>query len=310
MNKFAHFIVHGKAATYIAALLCIIVGFVQMVRDGAGYLQGSLVLLAYLLVGLLLVKTGRELSLNGGKSTFAATLYFLGCAIAPRLSVDSSEGMAFLLLPVALYLLLKTYRHRFSMGLYFLAFVLVGVACMLVPSLLWTMPFLVLCGLFMESLHGRTLLAALWGLLCPYWVMVGILFLTDRIGEVPLYIQVLASPLAATRELWHQPSVQGQWVWMLLLVVPAGATMWFNHAMRVQANASFRFITMAFVVMSIATMAIPGVCMVLSPCLLLLSSLIGSVQFMDTTRRGWNIYLIILLLLWVFLGGYVYGAIL
>ena len=310
MNKFAHFIVHGKAATYIAALLCIIVCFVQMVRDGAGYLQGILALLAYLLAGLLLVRTGRELSLNGGKSTFVATLYYLGCTIAPRLSVDSSEGLAFLLLPAALYVLLKTYRHRFSMGLYFLAFVLVGVACMLVPQLLWAMPLLVLCGIFMESLHVRTLLAALWGLLCPYWVMAGVLFLTDRIGEVPLYLQSLASPLAASRTLWGQPLVQGQWLWMLLLVVPAGVKIWFDHTLRAQANASFRFITIAFVVMFVASLAIPGVCLALSPCLLLLASLIGFVQFMDTTRRGWNIYLIILLLLWVLLGGYVYGAIL
>lgn len=310
MNKFAHFIVHGKAATYIAALLCIVVGIVQMVRDGAGYLQGSFVLLAYLLAGLLLVRTGRELSLNGGKSTFAATLYFLGCAIAPRLSVDSFEEMVFLLLPAALYVLLKTYRHRFSMGLYFLAFVLVGVACMLVPPLLWAMPLLVLCGAFMESLNGRTLLAALWGLLCPYWVMVGVLFLTDRIGEVPLYLQSLSSPMAASRELWSQPLVQGQWVWMFLLIVPTCAMVWFNHAMRLQANASFRFIATAFVVMTIAALAIPSACLALSPCLLLLGSLMGSVQFMDTTRRGWNIYLFFLLLMWVFLGGYVYGAIL
>ena len=224
--------------------------------------------------------------------------------------MDSSEGLAFLLLPAALYVLLKTYRHRFSMGLYFLAFVLVGVACMLVPQLLWAMPLLVLCGIFMESLHVRTLLAALWGLLCPYWVMAGVLFLTDRIGEVPLYLQSLASPLAASRALWGQPLVQGQWLWMLLLVVPAGVKMWFDHTLRAQANASFRFITIAFVVMFVASLAIPGVCLALSPCLLLLASLIGFVQFMDTTRRGWNIYLIILLLLWVLLGGYVYGAIL
>ena len=308
MNKLAHFIVHSKAATYIAALLCIVVGIVQMVRDGAGYLQGGLVLLAYLLAGLLLVRTCRELSLNGGKSTFAATLYYLGCAIAPRLSGSSSEGLVFLLLPAALYLLLRTYRHRFAMGGYFLAFVLVGVACMLVPPLLWAMPLLVLCGILMDSLHGRTLLAALWGLLCPYWVMAGVLFMTDRIGEVPLYLQSLASPLAASRALWGQPLVLVQWLWMLLLVVPAIVKEWLNHAMRAQANASFRFVTVSFAMMSVAAMAIPGACLALSPCLLLIASLIGSVQFMDTGRRGWNIYLIVLLLLWVLLGGYAYGA--
>ena len=308
MNKLAHFIVHGKAATYIAALLCVVVGIVQMVSDGAGYLQGSLVLLAYLLAGLLLARTCRELSLNGGKSSLAATLYYLGCTIAPRLSGSSSEGLVFLLLPTALYLLLKTYRHRFAMGGYFLAFALVGVVCMLVSPLLWAMPLLVLCGILMDSLHGRTLLAALWGLLCPYWVMAGVLFLTDRIGEVPLYLQSLVSPLAAFRELWGQPLLQGQWLWMLLLAVPAMVKEWFNHTMRTQANASFRFVTMAFVVMAVAAMAIPGACLALSPCLLLLASLIGSVQFMDTTRRGWNIYLFVLLLLWILLGGYAYGA--
>lgn len=310
MHKLAHFIVQGKAATYIAALLCIVVGVVQMVRDGVGFLQGGLALLAYLLAGLLLVRTCRELSLNGGKCTFAATLYYLGCTIAPRFPVDSSEGLVFLLLPAALYLLLKTYRHRFAMGGYFLAFALVGVACMFVPPLLWAMPLLVLCGVLMDSLHGRTLLAALWGLLCPYWVMTGVLFMTDRMGEVPLYLQSLASPLAAPRALWGQPLVQVQWLWMLLLAAPAIAKEWFNHAMRAQANASFRFISIAFVVMSVAAMAIPGACLALSSCLLLMASLIGSVQFMDTTRRGWNIYLFVLLLLWVLFGGYAYGAIL
>ena len=307
MNKLARFIIHSKAAAYIAALLCIAAWGVHVMEQGGGVdVADCLGLLLCIIVGWLSVKVGRELSFGDAKSGLPATLFFMGCALAPQI-IPAGEDAVHLLLPVACYILLRTYRDRGAMGRYFLAFALVGVECMPAPTLLLALPWLVLCGAFMESLHGRTLFAALWGLLLPYWVVGSVLFLLDRTDLIVRWYGELLSSLSAASVL-DSPRLWAALLWTLLLAVPGSVTIVLDRTMRHQSGAGFRMLIASLVLLMAAIVLYPRFLPMLMPCVLLFASLIGSHFFARNGTRVKNIYLVVLLFACLLTLGYTYGT--
>ena len=307
MNKIAHFIVHSKAATYIAALLCLFMWVLRFVEQGGGA-SNFLVLLIWAFALYLSVKVGRELSYNEARSSLPVTLFFMGFAMAPQMDLEQRGVLHFVLFSTACYTLLRTYRDRKAMGGYFFAFVLIGVQCLMAPPLLLTLPWIVLCGTFMESLHGRAFFASLWGLLLPYWVACGVLFLTDKTAVISPYIgRILPAP-SAMLTVSSNPQLWAQLLWALLLALPGGVMVLLNRAMRIQANAGYRLLMLALGVLLITLVISPTYYSMLSPCILLYSSLIGAAMFVGNEGRVRNIYLVILLVFWLaFLGQYVWN---
>ena len=299
MNKIVHFIVYSKAAAYIAALLYIVIWCSKSVLAGGITLWGSLGLLLSLVAGYLSVRVAREHSFNDTKGALPATLFFMGCAIAPQTSLVRSDVVHFILFIAACYILLCTYHRRSAMGSYFLAFALVGVQCLMAPSLLLTLPFLVLCGVFMESLHVRTFFAALWGLLLPYWVAFGVLFLTDRVSLIVPYLGQIQPSMLSGPAISDAPLRWMQLLWIFLLALPGSVMILLNRTVKLQANAGFRLLITSFVVLLVTVWLSPSCYSALLPCILLYSSLIGTVLFVGNGNRGKNIYLIVLLILWI-----------
>ena len=300
MNKIAHFIVYSKAAAYIAALLYIVIWCSKSVLSGGITFSGSLGLLLSLVVGYLSVRVAREHSFNDTKGALPATLFFMGCAIAPQTGLVRGDLAQFVLFIVACYILLCTYHKRNAMGSYFLAFALVGVQCLMTPSLLLTLPLLVLCGVFMESLHVRTFFAALWGLLLPYWVAFGALFLTDRVALIAPYFEQIFPPVFGVSEILNTPQRWAQLLWMFLLALPGSVMILLNRTVKLQANAGFRLLITSLVVLLVTIWLSPACYPALFSCVLLFSSLIGTVLFVGNGGRAKNIYLIVLLILWIF----------
>lgn len=309
MNKIAHFIVHSKAAAYVVALLCIVAWVLDVLGQGGSVEPASCFsLLLCLVIGYLSVKVGRELSFGDVKSGLPATLFFMGCAMTPQMASAGSDGVHLLLLPTACYMLLRTYRDRSAMGCYFLAFALVGVECMLVPTLLLVLPWLVLCGVFMESLHERTLFAALWGMLFPFWVVGSILFLIDRTGLILGWCGEIL-PSVPSVSILDSPRLWGGLLWALLLAGPSSVTIVLDSTMRQQTSAGFRLLIAVFVMLLVATCLFPQFYLVLSSCVLLCASLIGSLFFARNATRAKNIYLVVLLLAWLLAIAYTYGTV-
>ena len=305
MKKLVHFITYSKAAAYIAALLYIVSWCAQVETKT---LEGAFCLHLSLVMGYLLIKVNREFSLSDTKNTLPATLFFLGSALAPDL-LNQHEGVVhFLLFSLACFMLLRTYRSRDAMGTYFLAFALIGVQCLLSPPLLLALPFMVLGGAFLESLHGRTLFAALWGLLFPYWMTCGVLFLTDRVGLIVPYLEqiipVSSAFVLTSFGLW------AQLLWALLLFVPGCIGILLNHTIKLQTSSGFRLIITALLVLAVAVGISPTNYSGLFPCILLGVSLIGSALFAGAGKRVRNIFLVVLVLFLLASLGYVlYGTI-
>lgn len=299
MNKVVRFIIHSKAAAYIAALLYIAVWCCRSVLAGDFSLSGCLGLLVTLVVGYLSIKVAREFSFGDGKNTLPATLFFMGCAVAPRLSLSGGEGMHLILFSAACYVLLRTFRSRNAMGGYFLAFTLVGMQCLMTPTLLLALPCLVLCGAFMGSLHTRTLLAALWGLLCPFWMVGAVLFLMDRTGFVVPYLERILPSVSSVPAVFGSLQLWMPLPWALLLAVPSSVVVLLNRTMKLQASAGLRFVILSFVVLLVAVCLSPDCYVALLPSVLVVASLIGAGLFAGSNGRVRNIYLLVLMILWI-----------
>lgn len=314
MNKIVHFIVHSKVAAYTATLLCIVVWAFYAVERGNGIdVCGSLGMSLCVLMGYLSVRVGREHSFTGMKDMLPATLFFMGVAMAPQMIPGGVEDVHLILFPLACYLLLRTYRNRMAMGNYFLAFALIGVECLLSAPLLLVLPWLVLCGIFMESLHGRTLFAALWGLLFPYWVIGSVLFLTDKTFLAVSYFEHILPSTPATyslgdTDLWISPPGL-QLLWALLLALPGSVMILFDRTMKLQVSAGFRLLIVSLLVLLVAIAVFPAYYSALFPCVLSYASLIGAVFFLKNRGRAKNIYLVLLLILWLFSLNLTYGVI-
>ena len=304
MNKIAHFIVYSKAAPYLAALLYIVMWVSRAVPTGGVCISGCLGLLLMLVMGYLSVRVAREYLFSDGKNALPATLLFMGCAIEPQVAPLHGNGMLSILFAIACYVLLQTYRNRNAMGSYFLAFALVGALCLGLPSLWLVLPCLVLCGTFMESLHVRTFFAALWGLLFPCWIVVGVLFVIDRVDLIVYYFEQELPSIAKVSEVLSSPLQWAQLVWVLLLALPSSVMILLNHSMKLQASAGFRLLIASLVLLLIAIGLFPSCYSALSPCVLLCTSLVGATLFAGNTNRARNIYLFVLLILWFFLLGW------
>lgn len=298
MNKLAHFITYSKAATYIAALLCVVSWWFQR---GGNLLADVCSLVLILVAGVLLVRVNREFSLSDSKSTLPITLFFMGCGIASDLWVQGGVGLLFVLFSLACYILLRTYRERDAVGRYFAAFVLIGIQCMLAPPLLLTLPLLVLCGVFMESLHLRTFFAALWGLVCPFWIVCGILFLIDRTEFIAPYLDNVVS-MASPSHLWlYSPHRWVQLLWAMLIALPSSVVVLLNRTMKLQTSVVFRLLIGALVVLFISMWMASAYYAALLPCVMMGVALLGSALFATDNSRARNIYLIVLVLFWIFL---------
>ena len=160
MQKLVRFMTYSKAASYVAASLCV-VSWCLLTTERLVPLVGHLLLI--LMAGYLLVRTNRVFSLSDTKSTLPATLFYLGCALAPDLLSSRGTALHLVLLATAFHLLLRTHRSRHAMGRYFVAFTLIGLQCMLTPPLLLLMPWLVVCALLLTLgiMRSRPLLTNL-----------------------------------------------------------------------------------------------------------------------------------------------------
>ena len=317
MNKLSHFLISSWAATAIAALLCMAIWIDAIMQGDTADVLSYMNLLIYLAFGVLIGRYGDPTTGNR-KATLPATLFFMSCAINPQL-VPWQE--ATLYLPViagAYHILLGTYRNPAAMGSYFAAFCLIGIASLHSPQLLYLTPILILCSGFMQSLHVRTALAALFGILAPYWIAFGVLFLTDSTHLIAPFIDELTTaPPQAVAQL-HLPLGEGntlavpmpivQLVWTLLLVLPGIVHHLLSTTSKVRTRAN-RYLQIGYMAtLLVATLLLPSLYTALQPVVVALAAIV-SYDFFTTEKKSHNIWLIALFVIWLLiLGLYVWNS--
>lgn len=320
MRNIAQHITHSKAATIVAALLCL--GMWLSSSIGSNIEEGHtaltfLHLLLFTLAALQLIEANSKLSIEGQKGSFPLTLFFMCCAITPQPEVWTPCA-TLLLMTTAICIILNTYRNPKAMGHYFAAFALISAGSLYAPQLVYLMPILLLCCGFMQSLHLRSALASMLGMIFPYWTSFCILFLTDNTPRINLFIERLT--LNCTHDLasltlplgegntFILPAIAVQTIWTLLLVIPASTNLLFTANSKMQARASQLFQIAITTTLITASLVLPSLYKLLQPIIALLAAAIGATLFTGTISRGKNIWLIILLLLWGLVASLSYGT--
>ena len=310
MNKITHFIVHSKVATAIAALLCIGVWIQTIVQSGSGEVLSYLNLLLYLIFGVLMGSYSERSTTSSRRSPFPTTLFYMCCAINPQLAIWQEGTLCLMLMVAAYHILATTYRERTAMGSYFAAFASVGIASIFTPQLLYLAPILILCCGFMQSLHVRTAIAALLGVIVPYWVAFCILFLTDNthLGQSFVDRLIVGSSYATDSLLvpiregdtLAVPMIAVQWGWVILLTIPAIVHHTLSGTTKVKTRAIHNMQIGHMTTLLIGMMILPSLYGTMQPTLITLTASIGYGIFVAENKgRGRNIWLITLLIIWL-----------
>ena len=320
MRKISHFIVYSRAATVIAALLCMITWGHTVMQDGTGGILSYVNLLLYVVFGVLIGRFGDHISMgNHHKTTLPATLFFMSCAINPQLALWQEGTIYLMLMAGAYHILLDTYRNPTAMGSYFTAFCLIGIASLHSPQLLYVAPALILCSGFMQSLHLRTALAALFGILIPYWTAFCILFLTDNTPLIQVFVEKLTTSAPHASATIHIPLGEGntiaipmmlvQVMWTLLLAIPAIVHHILSTTSKVRTRA-IRYMQIGDMatLLIIATLIAPSLYTALQPTIVALTAILSH-DFFIVERKSRNIWLIALFVIWLLiLGLYVWNS--
>lgn len=310
MNKITHFIVHSKVATAIAALLCIGVWVCAIIQSGSGEVLSYLNLLLYVIFGMLIGSANERAATGSQRTTLHMTLYYMGCAINPQLAVWQEATICLMLMVAAYRIMAGTYRGHTAMGSYFAAFALVGIASIYSPQLLYLTPVLILCCGFMQSLHARTAIAALLGVLVPYWVAFSILYLTDNTHLAQSFAERLMAGSSYAPASLHVPAGRGhslaipmiaiQWVWALLLTIPAIIRHTLTSASKVKTRAILNMQIGYMGTLFVGMLILPSLYTTMQPVLITLTATIGYGFFVsESGSRGRNIWLIALFVIWL-----------
>lgn len=141
----------------------------------------------------MLYRLSGEYAMYNVRTHFGMAL-FMAVFGGPAFVASSLSGMISLMLALgALFILFSTYQQTQAVGEYQLSFLLLGLATILSPKWMLLVPvFFASCGL-LRSMTGRTALASLIGLITPYWIAAGVLFLCDEIDHFFIPFQQLST---------------------------------------------------------------------------------------------------------------------
>ena len=320
VKKIALFIAQSRVAAVIASLLCLGLWIYSLTGlDGQSVaseskIWGYAIVILYLLAGIAMVRLTKKHAINTKHQLLPMTLLMMGGALSPQLPTMSVGAIQLVLIMVAYHILLDTYRVRYAMSSYFMAFALLGVGSIITPQLLFVVPLLILSATPLQSLHFRAFCASLLGFLLPFWVAFSILFLTDSTHRISEY---LASAIPSSYPFPTDglcipingisvtiPIAAIHLVWILLTLIPASIHVITNVNIKVSVRASLYHTCLLILILLLAILVFPALYHVLLPTVLFLTPILGANFFDVHLSTLWrSVYLVVMTLIWlVFIG--------
>ena len=125
-------------------------------------------------------------SLYSTRTYFAPSLFLMLICGAP-FALPFTAGLITLTLTlISISILLSSYEQTRAISEYVSAFVFFGIATLFVPKWMYLLPFLFIGCSFIGTLTFRAFLASLLGLIAPYWIAAGVLFIIDEFSHFTL----------------------------------------------------------------------------------------------------------------------------
>ena len=316
MKKILDFIVHSNAAGVLAAvaLACMYAvacnGYLPSAERSILIMEtvewrDYLSLVGCILMGYLSVKLSVEYTLSNIHTQLPAVLFLMGCTIVP-LQVCTPRNLAVLaLLAAGCYVLLRTYRNNRASGSYFTAYVLVGLATLIEPQLLWTAPLLPLCCIPLRSISVRTIVAGVMGLLCVYWVTFSLLYVTDHmVVGYDLLARLTHCDWGSHphhRTMNESLAILSSLLWILLLTIPGSAVILKDNTLNLRSRTCYYYCIAVLGTLLLLCMVLPMLCATLLPLCLLLAAYVGIPLYTEANTRGKCVYALAVLIVWTIL---------
>ncbi len=316
MKKILDFIVHSNAAGVLAAvaLACMYAvacnGYLPSAERSILIMEtvewrDYLSLVGCILMGYLSVKLSAEYTLSNIHTQLPAVLFLMGCTIVP-LQVCTPRNLAVLaLLAAGCYVLLRTYRNNRASGSYFTAYVLVGLATLIEPQLLWTAPLLPLCCIPLRSISVRTIVAGVMGLLCVYWVTFSLLYVTDHmVVGYDLLARLTHCDWGSHphhRTMNESLAILSSLLWILLLTIPGSAVILKDNTLNLRSRTCYYYCIAVLGTLLLLCMVLPMLCATLLPLCLLLAAYVGIPLYTEANTRGKCVYALAVLIVWTIL---------
>lgn len=316
MKKILDFIVHSNAAGVLAAvaLACMYAvacnGYLPSAERSILIMEtvewrDYLSLVGCILMGYLSVKLSAEYTLSNIHTQLPAVLFLMGCTIVP-LQVCTPRNLAVLaLLAASCYVLLRTYRNNQASGSYFTAYVLVGLATLIEPQLLWTAPLLPLCCIPLRSISVRTIVAGVMGLLCVYWVTFSLLYVTDHmVVGYDLLARLTHCDWGSHphhRTMNESLAILSSLLWILLLTIPGSAVILKDNTLNLRSRTCYYYCIAVLGTLLLLCMVLPMLCATLLPLCLLLAAYVGIPLYTEANTRGKCVYALAVLIVWTIL---------
>lgn len=108
-------------------------------------------------------------------------------------SFDELRSFVVLLLSLSFIMVIfRTYQKRSMTGTIYLAYLFIGIISLLWPPILYALPVMwLICSAFLFSFNFKNLIASLFGVLTPYWLLIPYVFYFQRWGFVNLFTEQL-----------------------------------------------------------------------------------------------------------------------
>lgn len=278
----------------VVVLYLLSVAFTADLTDVYTYLSVGVVLLtAYLLSAM-----QTTFALIHTRTSLPQAFYVSGMACCPFLLPYTSADWLPLIGVLVLTTLFSSYEagHRTLVHV-FHTFVLMGMAICILPSLVFLIPFLLLCMRLLRTWNGRTLLAALLGLFTPAWAIGAWALWAESGAEVLAYFtRDLLLPIDFTV---HSAV---EWITAIALLVIVTGAMVLTLGRSYSENTQTRIFLHTIILLQLATLFFmflqPQHLLSLLPVQLLLGSfLVGNYYAQTYTRLSASTFYTILGLL-------------
>ena len=262
-------------------------------------LQATISILLFLLDVYLLYRTISEFGFYNIRTFFAPGLFIALIGGSWFLIPLHSGNICLSIMMLAIYVLLTTYQMHHAITEYVMGYALLGFITILSPKWMLLIPvFIIGCGLI-QSLTPRTFMAAVIGLIIPYWISGGILFLLDEMDHFAIPFLQLAEfcPIRYGALSPHQITAL---ILLLFLAIPSmfhypGS----SFSIREKARVCYNFLFTLFVSTLVLILLQPCLVNEFYPLLTAVTSIFVTQMLISARGRFGSIYFLIVLLLYL-----------
>lgn len=121
----------------------------------------------YALIGYLLIVINKSFAIIRLRASFQTVIYLTLVSICPVIHTIYEGNIMALCCLVSIFFLFNSFQKEWSAGLLFHAFIFWGIGCILVPKIVWIVPYLLYSCYIFKSLNIRSFVASIFGLSIP-----------------------------------------------------------------------------------------------------------------------------------------------